>query len=392
MKFSLSENQIEIRNLANKVLQDQVTEERLRELDLCDTAKRFDRNLWQQLASVGLLGVAIDECYGGMGFDFFALNLIVEEVGRSVAAIPIVTTLAGAAGLLQKYGSEEQKQQWLPAVVTGKSVLTLALSEAMSTSNLLSLATQASTEGEGKGYKVSGIKHYVPYAADSDRILLSAQLDGQGSILLLIDPKQTGVKLTPLISTHAEPQFIVEMNEVLVAEDSVLGSNMTPAQVDEAIQYGVNSLLAAYCAVGLGASDAAMRMTAKYTGERKQFDVPIASFQAVAQRAADCYIDVECLRLCSQQATSLLSDGAKDVDAQRVINDAVTMAKIWAGDTCHRVSYSSQQLHGGTGVDKDYPLWRYCKLMRHIEFVMGSSQQHLADLGDRIADYSVAMP
>ena len=111
----------------------------------------------------------------------------------------------------------------------------------------------------------------------------------------------------------------------------------------------------------------------------------------MAQRAADGYIDVECLRLCSQQAACLLSDKPADLDAQRAINDAVTMAKIWAGDTGHRISYTAQHLHGGTGVDREYPLWRFCLLLRQMEFSMGSSQQHLTDLGDRIADYAVAM-
>ena len=136
MKFSLTESQSEIRQLANKILQEQVTEERLRSLDQCDNGERFDRALWQQLASAGLLGIAIDEAHGGMGFDYFALTLLLEEVGRSVAAIPAVTSLAGAAMVLTEYASGTQQQPWLPAVASGESLLTVAFSEAMSSSDL----------------------------------------------------------------------------------------------------------------------------------------------------------------------------------------------------------------------------------------------------------------
>lgn len=386
MKFSLTESQSEIRQLANKILQEQVTEERLRSLDQCESGERFDRALWQQLANAGLLGIAIDEAHGGMGFDYFALTLLLEEVGRSVAAVPAVASLAGAAMVLTKYGSDTQQQQWLPAVASGESLLTVAFSEAMNSSDLTPHSMQATPADNG--YILTGTKHYVPYAQHADGIIVSAKLSDNENILVVVEPGQAGVSFTAENTTTAEPQSALNLSAVNVPSSQVITQGNA---ADDAIQYGVNCLVTAYCSVQTGASDAALRMTAKYTSERKQFNTVIASFQAVAQRAADGYIDVECLRLCSQQAACLLSDKPADLDAQRAINDAVTMAKIWAGDTGHRISYTAQHLHGGTGVDREYPLWRFCLLLRQMEFSMGSSQQHLTDLGDRIADYSVAM-
>lgn len=386
MKFSLNDSQAQIRELANKILQEQVTEERLRELDKRELGQRFDREIWQQLATAGLLGIAIDEAYGGMGFDFFSLSLLLEEVGRSVAAVPAATSLAGAAAVIQAFGSETQKQRFLPAVAAGDSVLTVALSEAMSGSNTAPLTTSAVADGEA--YKVSGVKHYVPYAEHADVIVVSANVAAGENILVLVDPKQAGVNLVAINTTNAEPQSIVEMTDVVISAANVLAVSNA---ADQAIQYAANCMITAYCSIQTGATDAATRMTAKYTGERKQFNQPIAAFQAVAQRAADAYIDVECLRLCTQQAACLLSDEGLDIDGQRAINDAVSIAKVWAGDAGHRVSYSAQHLHGGTGVDREYPLWRFCLLLRQMEFVMGCTQQHLNDLGDRIAEYSVAM-
>ena len=136
--------------------------------------------------------------------------------------------------------------------------------------------------------------------------------------------------------------------------------------------------VAALCAHQLGIADQSMRMTASYTAERKQFGVPVATFQAVGHRAANCFIDVECLKLSTYQAVSRLNS---EIDA----TTEVMIAKIWAGDVGHRVSYASQHLHGGMGIDRDYPLWRYCLSARHNEMMLGCSASQLAALGQRIA-------
>lgn len=136
--------------------------------------------------------------------------------------------------------------------------------------------------------------------------------------------------------------------------------------------------MAAICAHQLGATDCAMRMAASYTSERQQFGVPVATFQAVGHRMADCYVDVECLRLTTYQAVSML---ASEVEA----TTEVQIAKIWAGDTGHRVSYASQHVHGGTGIDRDYPLWRYCLWLRHNEMTLGCSAAQQSALGARLA-------
>ena len=106
--------------------------------------------------------------------------------------------------------------------------------------------------------------------------------------------------------------------------------------------------------------------------------MPIATFQAVGHRAANCFIDVECLRLNCYQAISRLDDGVES-------SVEVQIAKVWAGDVGHRVSYAAQHLHGGTGIDRDYPLWRYCTWLRHNEMMLGGSARNLAALGEKIA-------
>ena len=214
----------------------------------------------------------------------------------------------------------------------------------------------------------------MPYAADAQRIVLSARTDA-GVVVLLLDPAAQGVTLSPLRVTQFEPQYLLEMNDVLVAADDVLAG---PEQGAAVMQWLTERTVASVCAHQLGVTDKAMRMTASYTAERKQFGVPVATFQAVGHRAANCFIDVESLRLNTYQAVSRLDSG---LDA----TTEVQIAKIWAGDVGHRVSYASQHLHGGTGIDRDYPLWRLCLWMRHNEMMLGSSAQRLAQLGARLA-------
>jgi alkylation response protein AidB-like acyl-CoA dehydrogenase len=135
---------------------------------------------------------------------------------------------------------------------------------------------------------------------------------------------------------------------------------------------------AALCAMAVGLCDRMMRMTGTYTSEREQFGRAIATFQAVSHRLADCFIDVECLRVVTQQAASLIDQG-KDAE------EAATIAKIWCGDVTHRVSQACQHCHGGAGVDRDYPLFRFCLQARQVELTAGSSARLTAELGQRIA-------
>lgn len=371
MDFGFSEEQKDVQNLAREILTDLSTPETLAPFDEY-AAERFDGELWGKLAEAGLLGVAIDEERGGMGFGFTELALFIEEIGRTIAAVPVVSHLVSAALPIQQFGSDEQKQRLLPGAVTGELMLTAALMEEQNENPASPELTTAVADGEG--FKVSGSKLCVPFARRAERVLLSAKTD-QGVVVLLVDPKAAGVTLNDMKVTTYEPQCEMLLDNVAVDAADVLAG---PEQGAAVMQWLVERTTAALCAHQVGVTDKAMRMTASYTAERQQFGVPIATFQAVGHRAANCFIDVECLRLNTYQAVSRLDSGA---DA----TTEVMIAKIWAGDVGHRVSYASQHLHGGMGIDRDYPLWRFCLWMRHNEMMLGGSARNLAALGERIA-------
>lgn len=371
MDFSYSEEQQEVKTLAAKILGDQTAPERLRDIE--QAPERFDDKLWQDLAEAGLLGVAIDEAFGGMGFGFETLCLLVEEVGRTVAPAPVVPVLVSAAASLQKFAHPQLCEHYLPGVVSGKHILTAALIEPGNEN----IASPSMTADSGPmGWRLTGSKHCVPFAARSNGILMTASSD-EGLGVFLVHPTAKGVQCTEQVVTAGEDQYTLQLDSVeatLVAEGEVAVSMA---------QWMFEATAAALSAMAVGCCDKMMRMTASYASERKQFGVPIATFQAVGHQQANSFIDIECLRLVSQQAVSLLDQGSE-------ATEAVLIAKIWTGDVCHRVSQTSQQCHGGIGVDRDYPLFRFCLWARQIELSCGSSAQLLSTLGEDIADQFAA--
>ena len=371
MDFGFSEQQRDVQNLAREILGEQVNPEKLAQYDRYQ-APRFDRELWVQIAQAGLLGVAIDEQYGGMGFGFFEAGLIAEEVGRNIAPLPYISHCISAALPIQQFGSDEQKARLLPGAVSGDVLLTAALMEANNEDPTQPLLCRAQASAEG--VQISGEKLCVPFAEQADHILLAVAGEA-GPVVVLLQAGMPGLSLESMEVSTYEPQYRLTLNDVSVSSDNVLASGDQAAALLKQLS---ETTTAALCAHQLGAADKAMRMTASYTAERQQFGVPIATFQAVGHRAANCFIDVECLRLNCYQAISRLDDGVES-------SVEVQIAKVWAGDVGHRVSYAAQHLHGGTGIDRDYPLWRYCTWLRHNEMMLGGSARNLAALGEKIA-------
>ena len=374
MDFNISDELQSVQQLAAQILGDFTEVDKLKIIEQQD--ERFDAGLWQALADAGLLGVDIDENHGGMGMGFFALSMLCEEAGRTVAPIPVIPVLAGAAGTLGRFGSDAQKDQWLAGIASGKTIVTTALEEYANDNPAAPTTTAEKQEG---GYALSGTKICVDHAAGAARILLSAQA-GDELIVALVDPKAAGVSLNAQVVTSGETRSELVMDKVQVPDEDVVA---TGAEATAAIKWAHQATRTALAATAMGLCDKMMRITGQYTTEREQFGRAVATFQAVSHRVADSFIDVECLRLVTQQAASLIDQG-------RPADEEVMMAKIWCGDVTHRVSQASQHCHGGTGVDRDYILWRYCLAARQIELSCGPSAQVTSELGKSIAQEYLA--
>jgi alkylation response protein AidB-like acyl-CoA dehydrogenase len=365
MDFSYSIEQLDVKNLAAKIFADKTSQQRLREIDA--QQQKFDSKLWLDLAQAGLLAVAMDEKHGGSGFGFETLSLVFEELGRTVAPVPAVPVLTSAY-VLQKYANDDICQRYLPAVANGQKMISAALLEP---ANDNALKPQVLAQYSDQCWTLSGVKSAVPFAPNCEVIIVPASTD-KGLAVFLLKPDTDGVLLESQVCTAGEPQYLLTADN---AEVELLASGDAASLMVSAL---AEHMSAALCAMAIGLTDKMMRMTASYTSERQQFGVPVATFQAVGHRAADCYIDVECLRLTTQQAVSLLAQGGDS-------SEAVMIAKIWVGDVCHRVSQAAQHLHGGIGIDRDYELFRYCLWARQIELTCGTSAALTQGLGEKIA-------
>jgi alkylation response protein AidB-like acyl-CoA dehydrogenase len=365
MDFSFTDEQQSISDLAYQILSDACTPERLRAIETSG-GPRFDRELWDEFAKAGLVGVAIPEEFDGGGLGFFELALVIEQVGRTTAPIPYLETTVLGALPIARFGSAEQKRELLPKVAEGAWILSAALVEDEPT-----LAVPVAD-----GWKLSGTKLFVPAGQIADRVLVPA-ITGEGrSGVFLVDPRADGVTISGMDTTSGQPEAVLSLREVRVGAGSELGDGENGAEIVDWISLRG---AAALSSLALGVCEEALSLTAEYTKTRKQFDQAIAMFQAVGHRAADAYIDTEAIRLTSWQAAWRI---AADMPARA----EVAVAKFWAADGGQRVVHAAQHLHGGVGVDRDYPLHRYFLYAKHLELSLGGASQQLRTLGRILAD------
>jgi alkylation response protein AidB-like acyl-CoA dehydrogenase len=270
---------------------------------------------WADLASSNLLGISLPEEFGGSGLGMVELALLLEEQGRVVAPLPLwPTVLAGMA--VDHFDLD--RSTWLPRIVGGDAVLSVAL-------------------GDGVA---------VPYAGSAEALLVGRQLEAPADV-------------EPVITTDGQPAALVSNR-----------GELDPWVRDRA--------LVALCALQVGVCEAALAQTATYVSEREQFGRPIATFQAVAQRAADAYIDVEAMRVTTLAAAWKLDAGSDATGDVRV-------AKWWASEGGHRVVHAAQHLHGGIGSDIENPIHRYVVCGKQLAVMLGGGSEQLAALADVVA-------
>ncbi|HEY7921928.1 MAG TPA: acyl-CoA dehydrogenase, partial [Vicinamibacteria bacterium] len=259
----------------------------------------------------------------------------------------------------------------LPRMARGEAIVTAALVEPHR--DPTAPGTRATRDGAG--FRITGSKLAVPAGPIADAILVPAALDG-GVAVFLVETKAAGVTQQALITTSRQPESLLVLDGVRVGADAMLGSAAQGAEIAAWIELRAT---AALCALAVGVCSEALRLTAEYTKTRKQFDQPIAMFQAVGHRAANAYIDTEGIRLTAWQACWRLAEGLP-------AEAAVAVAKIWAAEAGQRVVHAAQHLHGGVGVDREYPLHRYFLWAKQLELTLGGATRQLLRLGKLLAD------
>jgi alkylation response protein AidB-like acyl-CoA dehydrogenase len=367
MDFTLTDEQEAIRDLAARILTEQLPPERLRALEQTDAW--FADDVWQELARAELLGICLPEADGGGGFGLLEACLIAEQVGRTVAPVPYLSAVVGAAMPLAQFGSDDQRARYLPGLIDGSAPLTVALHEPGDVVVPAVPVTQAAASGAG--WRLDGEKVVVVAADRAAAVLVPARVAETAAAVFLVDPRADGVTLVAEEAVSGEPQWTLRLDGVEVGPDSLLGG---PQQGAEIVAWITDRLAAAICATQTGVCEEALAITARYVSTREQFGSKLGTFQAVGQRVADSYIDTEAIRLTALQAIWRLDAG---LDAA----DELMVAKYWAAEGAQRVVHAAQHLHGGIGVDLDYPIHRYFRWAKVLELQLGGASPSLLRLG-----------
>ena len=378
MDFQFHEDDVAAAQLARGILADLATNERQKQLE--SSGATHDDALWRALADASVLGVAIPEEYGGSGLGFLALGLLLQEVGRAVAKVPAYPALALGALPLARFGSDAQKASLLPGLARGERIVTAALCEYES-SDPLAPATRAVRESDGH-HRLHGVKSMVPAAQLASHVIVPARCDDGTIALFLVEPAASGVTLAAQETSDGQPHAEMTLDGVRVGDASRLAHPQGTTGGADALRWIVERAIVLRCMMQLGVVERALEMTAQYGRDRVQFDRPIGSFQAVHQRAADAYVDVTAIRLTAWEAAWSLS-------SDQPASHHVAVAKFWAAEGGQSASYACQHLHGGIGIDVDYPLHRHFRWAIQIEHELGSAKHHLERLGRSIAEHGL---
>jgi alkylation response protein AidB-like acyl-CoA dehydrogenase len=362
--FTLSETQRELAALTRDICADQLDAQRRPAVEA--PSPFFDRTLRQALAQAGVLAAALPESVGGGGLDFLEQCSVLLELGRAVAPVPYLPSVLGAAALAY-FGTDEQRARWAASAGRGEAVLALALAEEVA-DTLEAPATRA--EPTGAGWRLHGGKALVPYGTVADALLVSASTP-DGPALFVVEPTDPGVAIAAQQVLDGDVEAAVELSGVQLAGDRLVA-------IGDVLHWLVARATVGLAAYQVGVLERALELTAGYAREREQFGRPIGSFQAVAQRLADAYIDVEAARLTMWEAAWRIAEPLP-------CPTEIATAKFWAAEAGHRVAHTAVHVHGGTGIDLDAPTHRYFTAAKRTEFALGGATAQLRRLGAELA-------
>lgn len=366
MDFAISEDQQLVQELAAQIFGDCCGHERARKLEASDAW--LDEDLWRDLVSANLTALTVPEALGGSGLGLIESVLVLLEVGRNCAPAPILETLILGAMPVAAFGSQAQRKRWLAPIVDSGAILTAALGEAGNTNPA---RPRLRATRSGAGWRLDGEKICVPAAARASCILVPAAIGEEQVGVFLVAPDSPGLEIQEQRAINWQRQGLLEFSGVEIAADALLGDENSGAAIVEWILARARLGIAAMM---LGVGEEALKRTAAYLTERKQFGRQIGSFQATQMRCADAYVDLEGMRATLWQAVFR-------VDAGLRAGTEVGAAKWWASRAGDRIVHSAQHLHAGIGSDVDYPIHRYFLWAQQLSNLLGGPTQQLAEIG-----------
>jgi acyl-CoA dehydrogenase len=361
----LNDEQKMLSKTAHEFIQERASAGRLRTFRDTKDEIGFSRELWNEMAELGWLGLQIPEEYDGLGLGFFDLCVLLEESGRELMPEPFVSTLLLGAQALLLGGTVAQKKELLPGIAAGEKLVSVAYEESGSHGGFDRVNTVA--RASGTGFEITGEKVQVLDGHIADAIIVSAATDDGEQTLFLVDPKARGVTTTRQFRIDGHSSAMVRFEGVAVEPSAVVGKRAGGVALMRSV---FDRACVGLAAQMLGGSEQAFADTLEYLEEREQFGVPIGSFQALQHRAVALYTEIALLR-------SVVFAAARVIDEQpENVPRLASLAKALASETFLHVAKEAIQMHGGIGVTDEHDIGFYIKRAQATYMSFGEPSQH----------------
>jgi alkylation response protein AidB-like acyl-CoA dehydrogenase len=378
MALVLNEEQQLLKESAEGFLAEKAPVGQLRKLRDDADETGFSKELWTEMSEMGFAGLLVDEEQGGTGFGYVGAGIVAEAMGKTLSASPFMASSVVAASVIKTAGSDAQKEELLPAIAAGEVIVTLAVDE---TSRHAPEETALKAEKSGDGYKLSGMKTFVPEGHVADKIIVLARTSGEagdteGLSLFLVDRGTSGLIVDHTVSVDSRNWAKLTFEGVSIGADALLGrEDKAFGALDGALD-GARIVVAAEL---LGIAQHCFDETVEYLKERKQFGVPIGSFQALQHRAAQLYSEIEVTR-------SAVLKALQAADAGGNFAWFASLAKAKASKTAELATNEAIQMHGGIGMTDEFDMGFYIKRARVLQHLYGDFNYH-ADRFARCSGY-----
>ncbi len=369
MNFAFSEEQEELRKTVRAFLEAKSSEASVREL--METTEGYDAAVWQQMgAELGLQGLAIPEQYGGSGFSWVELGIVLEEMGRSLLCAPFFSSVVLAANALLLSGDEKDKSEYLPGIASGETTATIAFTEANGKWDASGITLTA--DGSHGNWKLNGEKMFVLDGHTADLIIV-AGLSSQGVCLFIVDGNAEGLTRTAL-STMDQTRKQAKLAFADVSA-KLLG--------EQGKGWDVMNQVLDLAAVGLaaeqvGGAQKVLEMAVEYAKVRVQFGRPIGSFQAIKHKCADMLLEVESAKSAAYYAMWCASEMNDELPS------VASLAKAYCSEAYFHATAENIQIHGGIGFTWEHPAHLYFKRAKSSELLFGDPTYHRELLAQRI--------
>ena len=369
MDFSFSEEQTLLRNMVQSFVQDNYDFDK--RTKIVKSENGWSKKNWQQFAELGLLAAPFSEEFGGLDGGPIETMIIMEEFGRGLVVEPYLPTVVLCGGILNRHASADQKNTYLPGLIGGENVWSLAYAEPQSRFNLADVLTSAKKDGEG--YVLNGAKAVVIGAPWADKLIVSARVSGDqrdtsGLALFVVDKASAGVSTQDYPTVDGGRASEVIFENVKVDASAMIGAEGAGfAILEEAIDFGIGAL----CGEAIGQMKCLHDATVEYCKTRKQFGTPIGSFQVLQHRMVDMFMEYE------QSVSMTYMVNMKLTEDQKSRAKAASGAKVQIGKSGRFVGQQAVQLHGGMGMTEELNVGHYFKRLTMIDTQFGNVDHHL---------------